>query len=351
MTINIFKNITVNINDDNPFKNDWINYIKSISDLMNDIEIGCYCEINVLYSSNIHDESYRHIEDDIYIKNNYVYDKKIGIALKKSTYNSIDIIISNSSVEWIFWLIHMILLMNKSTLVHCAGVEKNNKAILFPSWGGVGKTAIVSKFVNNWGWNLLGDDFVVINSEGRCYGFPKPMVLYSYHKNLFPTIFQNNKGPMTPIILNDILANLTEPIKKLVRPFPKVLQYLRKYNPHSKRIRPETIFGVNKLSKKARIENIIWIERVNNSEEVIQESIPYSEMISKIVGSTINEFDDRCLKMTNIAFGNGVIDSYMLYSEMQNIVKDSIENTNTKIVYIPSSVSIEKVPEIIHSIK
>ena len=60
------------------------------------------------------------------------------------------------------------------TLVHSSTVEKDGKSFLFPAWGGVGKTSLMSYFLSA-GWNYLGDDIAVLSTDGRLHHFPLPM--------------------------------------------------------------------------------------------------------------------------------------------------------------------------------
>ncbi len=39
----------------------------------------------------------------------------------------------------------------------------------------------------------LGDDLIIVDSNGYCFSYPRPFCLYEYHKKLFPQYFEKNK--------------------------------------------------------------------------------------------------------------------------------------------------------------
>ncbi len=78
-------------------------------------------------------------------------------------------------------LVELMLLKNHSSFAHCSAIEKENAVILFPAWGGVGKTGIMSRYLDD-GWKFLSDDSCVIVSDGTACINPLPMHIYKYHE-------------------------------------------------------------------------------------------------------------------------------------------------------------------------
>lgn len=98
-----------------------------------------------------------------------------------------------SQGNFIFHLFLQLLLIGHGiTLVHAAAIARNNKIILIPGAGGVGKTAILGEAVNRYGCKILGDDIILLSRNGICLSFPRSFVLKEYHRTIFPDFFAKN---------------------------------------------------------------------------------------------------------------------------------------------------------------
>jgi len=89
------------------------------------------------------------------------------------------------------YLLQILLLPQGRTLVHAAGVSMAGRGLLFPALGGVGKTALVARLLERPDIKLLGDDYVVLGTDGALRGLPVPFTLYPYHRALFPEFFRS----------------------------------------------------------------------------------------------------------------------------------------------------------------
>ncbi len=78
-------------------------------------------------------------------------------------------------------LAELLLLKNQSSFAHCSAVEKAGQAVLFPAWGGVGKTGVMSRYIDD-GWKFLSDDSCIIADDGTIHIHPLPMHIYKYHE-------------------------------------------------------------------------------------------------------------------------------------------------------------------------
>lgn len=63
-----------------------------------------------------------------------------------------------------------------TALVHCAAVEKNGRAILFPACKGMGKTAAALKMTQA-GYSFMSDDRVWLNKDAVVLSYPRYIVL------------------------------------------------------------------------------------------------------------------------------------------------------------------------------
>lgn len=289
----------------------------------------------------------RELESDLWISPNSLLDWKYRVLFKVHP-NELILSTDRACLEWLIWGIQLQLLESQATLVHAAGVTHGETAIIFPSWGGVGKTAIVAKFIRDLNWKLLGDDLVILTAEGKCLSFPKPMVLYPYHKAVFPDVFAAGKGPIAPAALNPFLGKFAQSVKPLLRRIPGALQYARNRNPQSARVRPSDVFGRQCIADVASLDTIVWLDRVNNIDRP-QLMEADTNLASRLAGSTLHELDSWCENVLNVACGLGMLSFRDIYVQWQNILESALKKSRMYTLYIPGKTSIHEVGNLVVS--
>jgi hypothetical protein len=273
-------------------------------------------------------------------------DLKYGVRISSPLPDVLEIETDRPCLEWFHWGLQLCALRAGHTFVHAAGVEKDSRAILFPSWGRVGKTALVAHFVQKLGWKLLGDDLVLLSADGTSHGFPRPMVLYPYHKSVFQEVFRKGRGPVAPSIINRFLTHIARPVKDLLRPFPNALQFARAHNPQSVRILPSGVFGMAALSRRSKVRGIVWLER--SKDKGGPETHPADpDLNSRILGSTISEYDAWCVSVTNIALGEGIVRFEDYYGGWNRILAEVLTRVEKRVVSIPEDAPIELLPQMV----
>lgn len=349
-TINIHNIIDIEIDEKFTWREAWLRNIDDV------IKLNAFTTnvsekylIKVVYTNSFSLEDMRKLEESIYIKKNALLDLKYRVQLESPSRNLLILKTDSPCLEWLEWLLQIVFLGAGFSFIHGAAIEKEGKALVFPSWGGVGKTALVTKFVRELKWGLLGDDLVLLSEDGTCYGFPKPMVLYPYHRDVFPDVFSAGKGPLAPVFMNNFLTKTAILVKSILRSFPALLQLARKYNPQSVRIRPSEVFGRESLSKKAKLKSVIWIDRMPGISEPELHSAG-NTLPSRIMGSTINEFDPWCVRSTNVCMGLGIINLNQFYSAWQSILNSGLQNCSKHIIYIPVDLPVNEVPDAVNKL-
>lgn len=283
-------------------------------------------------------------QDNVYLSNQLLFDKKYKTALQVSPDGCIILESSAPCYEWFFWALQLALLHNNVSFVHGACVEKDGKAILIASRGGVGKTIIVEYFVRKLGWRFLGDDLVIVDGNGKCYAFPKPMVLYPYHKPIFPDVFAKGQGPFAPVWLNPILNHFIPFVKSLLRSCSdRLLEFARRHNPQSVKINPSEIFGPVFITKEAKLEQIIWLDRDAKYSELYME-LDGGTLPSQIFAGTLLEFDPHCIRSSLIAMRHGIIRAESVFSRWLDLLAQIVSVVPKKVkLTLPTDLSVEKI--------
>ena len=92
--------------------------------------------------------------------------------------------------------IQLLIAPQRFTMVHAAAYKVSGGEVnILAGAGGIGKTAVLGYAVRERGLQLLGDDIVVLDSNGQCLAFPRAFVLKSYHLEGYADTFRRLRLP------------------------------------------------------------------------------------------------------------------------------------------------------------
>ena len=299
-------------------------------------------KISLEYNDNVVKlDNFYEVVPNIFINRNTneIFDKEYGalITRKKDGYS---IVCSQECNEWLMMVLEYCLLANGATLVHSAGVEKNGKAYIFPSWGGVGKTASIAKLVREEGYHLLGDDLTILKTDGSVLAFPKKFVLYDYHRKLFSDAMSG-----TPLVkggISNIASKMIPGVKAFLRKFPGVLAWARRHNPQSKRVSPYDIFGGDVIATGGKLEAVTWLERIHIPRTKKVDADTYA-LASKSLIITIHELFEGRIQEFMIALCAGDFDYKPLFDDSIKFIEMAMKKSKTCQLFIPANYPIESV--------
>lgn len=305
--------------------------------------INCPSKIHINYSKKIDIVDYYEVVPFIFInkRKKSLYDKKYGAQITKTDDGYI-IDCSQECNEWLMMILEYCLLENNATFIHSAAVEKDGIAYVFPSWGGVGKTASIAKLVKKEGYNLLGDDLVIITSDGMVKAFPKKFVLYSYHKKLFEETMKKNNAHLIGGVMSRMLSKFIPLIKSMLRLIPGLLAFARRHNPQSKRISPYEIFGENAISFGGKVRSFTWLERMHIDKTKVVSSDNY-QMCSKALTITIHELFDGRIQEFMIGVCSEIFEYNFLFDNSIKFLCTSLNQAIFEQLLIPVNYDIEDV--------
>gem|GEM_PF-3572876 len=158
---------------------------------------------------------------------------------------------------------------------HCSAVSYKGNTIVFPAFGGTGKTGLMLEFMNA-GANYIADDHLLLGKDGRCVFYPRHVHLLEYNFSMFPELFE-----------------VAFPDDKKRRIFEKRLELYRigtglrgdnmisrvlRRNLTSRyyfecRIRPENLFSKSRIQKESKITHTFFLLKRKN-EKMIKSSNP-----------------------------------------------------------------------------
>ena len=307
---------------------------------------ACKQKIIVDYQKSLSINDVRFIGDGAYISGSVYVDGNYGVRIERLA-DHWHLIASQECNEWLVILIQLALLDNNHTLIHAAALEKNEEVLLLPSWGGVGKTATVCKFVRDYGWRLLGDDLVIIG-DNCVIPFLKPFVIYPYHKDLFPELFKSNENhTVKNLKISNMMSKIIPGVKRMLRPFPRVLAYLRKHNPQSMRVLPTKIFTQDQISQGGTPKNVIWLERSMNNSVDCHKVSPDIIASKAVTVSSVELFAEKLDAVYHMC-GCGIITYDDTIKKMHQIIYSVAQNAECGTIEIPTTNSITEIGNIIY---
>lgn len=307
---------------------------------------ACRRKIDVVFEKKLPMEDVRFIGDGAYIGNDVYVDEQYGVRIERSELG-LTLRVSQECNEWLVIALQLSLLECGRTLIHAAALEKDGQVLLLPSWGGVGKTATVCRFVREHGWRLLGDDLVILG-DGQVKPFLKPFVIYPYHKDLFPELFSSGENhTVKNLKVSNMMSRMIPGVKRMLRPFPRVLAYLRKHNPQSMRVAPTKIFTPEQISDGGKVYRMVWLERSMKSD-VFFGRIDGAALASKAVSVSSVELFAAKLESVYHMCGCGMLSYDDVFARMHRIICTEAQKVGCELLEIPTSVHITEVGGIIY---
>lgn len=83
--------------------------------------------------------------------------------------------------RWIYMpLLRASLWQHRVTLIHAAGVELDNKRVVFSGWSGAGKSPLALRMMAEGG-RLIGDDWIALSEDGTVYPVTAHLNLNTWH--------------------------------------------------------------------------------------------------------------------------------------------------------------------------
>jgi len=350
--IHLSCDLTIVIKDDYLWKRDLIKELGDITlvgRLVHNQNETTSASLSIESASSLSKGEMQYLQDSAYLGGQLFFDETYRTALQISPDGCITLASSIPCYEWFIWALQIALLREGFSFVHGACIERDGKAVLIASRGGVGKTAITEYFVRRLGWKLLGDDLAIIDGVGRCYAFPKPMVLYPYHRLIFPEVFTKGKGPLAPMWMNSILSLIIPKVKPILRNWSdSLLEFARRHNPQSVKIKPSEVFGPDSITKEAELVQVVWLDRDEKCSEPTIIEPNNGALLSQMFAGTLLEFDPHCLRLSLIAMRHGIIQAGNVFGKWLDLLAQMLSIVPQKAkLSLPIDLPIERIGSIV----
>ncbi|MFA4720651.1 hypothetical protein [Pyrococcus kukulkanii] len=166
------------------------------------------------------------------------------------------------------FLIHFKLTEIGYPIIHASSLCKNNRAILFSTRGGGGKTTIALYLVEH-GFGFLGDNFTILH-QSTALSFPTSLSIFTYN--------------LAPIIKN----NLTQKQKIELQIKHLIYRITRGYAKFFTKVNPRKV--IDNICEKAKIEKLFIIFPRNDITEPRIIETKKEEIVDHLVYNQMLEF-------------------------------------------------------------
>ncbi len=256
--------------------------------------------------------------------------------------------------------IHYNLIILGYTFLHSAAISYNQDSIVFPAFGGIGKTALLSSFNDKESYKIMGDDLNILSSDASILSFSRAFILYSYHNKLFPHIFKKNsfnisknniKRKVFSIFYTKFGKSIARTILSMI---PNSMSSLLLSNLHIPKyeliVSPSDIFKEEKIERNStNLKAYIFLSRSDNLSELSINKISDTDLENRMFSIIMNEWRAD-LDMLFDMGGFNFIDMNLFTSKIKELIHNSIGNIKYKyIVNIPSFIDDEKYISFMHT--
>ena len=169
-------------------------------------------------------------------------------------------------------MVQLALLNHGATFCHSSAIERDGEAILFPACGGVGKTSLMSRYVEQ-GWNFLADDLCTLDArEGT-----RPFI----------------RCRCTSIsITRSRAAGLVRKMLSIHALGPPPVEFVRQIKRPDEMVRwvkPGHIFGEQRLSRGGQVAKVFRLHRSHRADAFRHEELDPSDVAAAIASNLFDE--------------------------------------------------------------
>ena len=225
--------------------------------------------------------------------------------------------------------VELAMLKNRATLAHCSAIEKGNRAVLFAAWGGVGKTGIMSRYLED-GWKFLADDSCVITDEGVAHIHPLPMHIYKYHEA------QNKELVRKMLSKSGAFDKLLWRTLSLIKKPDRIVRW----------VGADKVFGSDKISFRGDISTVIHMHKHTGCDSFkLEQATPgrVGGLMASTILDEINNLANTSIVVHSCDTNSVIPDIGDLHRSITGIYTKAFNKADCYVLTIPKYASSENI--------
>lgn len=231
------------------------------------------------------------------------------------------------SLEFLYALfqyaLQIALLQERCSLVHASCVEKAGRAVLFPAWGGVGKTSLLYQLVARGSWNFLADDMAILSADGDVFMNPTPIAVYPYNLKTMPEIEKKVLG-------GESLASRLQ---------WRLFTRLRGADGVGRRVSPANLFGRQRICARATLDKVVYLVR-SSGTELRHEACSAADLAARVTCvllAEIRQFRHELQAWNSVPNCSVLPFVWQLAEQIQSVTGTAFENQQRWVLSIPAT--------------
>ncbi len=205
-----------------------------------------------------------------------------------------------------------------ATIVHASAVSRRGHSLLFPAWGGTGKTNMLLTFLLR-SYDYVSDDWVFLSESGHSLAFPRHISILDEHLQVFPDVFDRIEDKTQIARLRRTLRKLQ--FGKSIRGDNFLSRNLRHFfvsrNCFNPRIAPERIGRNISVRKKSKISKVFLLKTSRAEVEISR--IELEKVKHRLVAMSTYEWSANGYMALQLAraYAQGMIWNPIMMSELE----------------------------------
>ena len=232
---------------------------------------------------------------------------------------------------WIQWL----FLKRNLSFIHGAGVEINGKGIVFPAFGGTGKTVLISELRKLVNCKVFGDDYVIVDKNGGMFSYPSDFSIYPYHISIFPEL---KNSIFDRYLHSRKIFSFFYDFRRLVnfiwRRFSQSgAPLLSGWNADYAKVPAKDLIGENNIGYQTNLTTAVFLSRYSGDEIRVEEMS--LDQLTKSTDGILWLESQHALPYLAVLSAFGLVDMASMAASQQNVLMGCFAPLKRFHVYIP----------------
>jgi len=238
------------------------------------------------------------------------------------------------------WL-QLLLLRQGKSFIHGAGVEINGQGIVFPAYGGTGKTILISELRKLQNCKFFGDDYVIVDQNSQMYAYPSDFSIYPYHLTTFSEL---KSSEFSRFLFKRKIFNLYYLCKKVINFIWRRLSstgtpLLSGWNADYVKVPAVKLIGKHNIGQKTRLTTAVFLSRYNGNE--IREEEMSLDQLTKLTDGILWQESQHALSYLMSLASCGLVSISDITNTQYKILKNCFAPLKLFRIFIPKGLSAE----------
>jgi hypothetical protein len=243
-------------------------------------------------------------------------------------------------------VLDLVAVQHGYAMIHAATMEIDGVGVAMPAAGGTGKTSTIAKAMRWTDTAFMGDDWAFVSEQSDLLGYPKPMFIKPHHRVIYPHLFEGVRKPLVPPVLSEPLSRLTTIVHPAFARRPKLAAFSRRWSPEHRMVAPEDALPGARISARARLRLVVFVERWLGSEVRLVERDKVW-MSARMLGNWHIEMARHSRDVLTALGASNVLSLDEIFGRKATILRAALAPCRTALMQVPSTMSADEASDAI----